>query len=1103
MPKDKLTSNVLTSLFAVVALTVAGCGGSGGGTGGTDGGASGGAKVDGGSTGGKGGAGGTGSGGKAATGGSAGGGAGGGASTGGAGGSSTGGAAGGSVGGGGAGGKPATGGAGGSSTGGAAGGGGSSAGGKGGGSVCAETPVCTLNAVRCTNGAPQKCLADTSGCPNWVAQAACGAHQVCNATTGACDCQNDARCMAKEGSFCPTAGATTFAQCTKDGSGCFTVTAENQTCTSPQTCAVTGVVATGTACGCPANGTRLGTGCGNKNVGDELASPADDATLACTMVGSCKIWKIKANCADSGLTAGTEDGTGRAVCVCKAAGTVGDPKTLYVDPNPDIATSMNGKPTGVLSPPACRLPRITDALDLIRGGAPFNRVVVQSTTSTSFTNETLPMQIPAGVEVTTADGPSFQTSHYTIVLSGAQMVPMIEVANGASLSGFTINGTAAAGATAVLASTTGTGTIDLHHLKIVAAPASVGIAIRGGVSATATLVDISGASVGLEVTRTQSGTTAVAKLTGSQVTSTSSTVGARVGTGLSVGQDSGVRSSLALTNSSLAVANGDGIAVTGGDVTLTTTNVVVNGSSAGRHGVVLVGTTASLSTSGGKIQVSSDADTLTLGAGSPTTGVDARAGSATLNATPVTVGNSSVGASVNASTGSLSLTGLALSGGNSSVGVSVAAGTATLSGVTLTVGNSSVGVDASAAATATIGTSSIKTGNGSVGLRDAASTATLSGSSVTVGSGSSGVVESGASTLKLTGTSTANTILTTSVTNGSTDGDGLTVSAGSTAATLTIDGNTSISKFRDGLVVLDGKVVLSGGNIVLSGNTRDGAVLANTTETATNPATVSLTSVTLQNNGGIGANVNSEVLTTLTTCTITGNTGDGVQVHKSPTTGPAGEGIRFVLSGSTINLNKGRGVAFTGASQVGARVETNKISANALTGLLVSDGAAEGTTFVTIKDNDIFGNLTAKATLDSTKVLAGGVWFTNAQVPGTPVAGLKVQLTKFLGNKVHGNGFNQIGFDLAQADATPWVISSDTTSEIASAACDPAAKPNSVYDYCSPFLGVAVSNPAISVTAKGLFWAAAPPVSMTDFSPMGVTATASCSPALGAAACLP
>jgi len=70
VPKDKLTSNVLTSLFAVVALTVAGCGGSGGGTGGTDGGASGGAKVDGGSTGGKGGAGGTGSGGKAATGGS-------------------------------------------------------------------------------------------------------------------------------------------------------------------------------------------------------------------------------------------------------------------------------------------------------------------------------------------------------------------------------------------------------------------------------------------------------------------------------------------------------------------------------------------------------------------------------------------------------------------------------------------------------------------------------------------------------------------------------------------------------------------------------------------------------------------------------------------------------------------------------------------------------------------------------------------------------------------------------------------------------------------------------------------------------------------------
>ena len=422
MSKVRLSSNVFLTIFAVAAIAAAGCGGSSSGTdGGTD------AKTDGGS-GGKGGStgsgGATGSGGRAGTGGAvATGGAGGGAGQGGggAGGATTGsgGTAGGTAGegGGGAGGAP-------TGSGGVVGSGGAM-GGAGGGLVCPEVPVCTLNARTCASGIPQLCMANSLGCPAWVAQPACGTHQTCTMATGMCTCNNDARCMAMEGSFCPMSGAATFGQCTKDANGCFTVTSESMPCTSPQTCTATGVVATGSACGCPTNGTTLNTGCANRAVNDTIASATDNAVLRCEMVGTCKIWRILVNCADQSLTAGTDATTNTPACVCKAAGSApGAANTLYVDPDPPMATFMTNSPTGALQPPACRYRRLRDALAAT--STTFTRVVAIHETSSNvhfpseFTNPTTlvksgtPITVPAGIELTTADGPSFNPAHYTV-----------------------------------------------------------------------------------------------------------------------------------------------------------------------------------------------------------------------------------------------------------------------------------------------------------------------------------------------------------------------------------------------------------------------------------------------------------------------------------------------------------------------------------------------------------------------------------------------------------------------------------------------------------------------------------------------------------------
>ena len=1045
MPKVKLSSNVVMSLFAVLATTAIACGGSS--TSNPDGGDAGGAggKTDGG-TGGKAGAGGGGAGGNIGgkggggtagggtigSGGTAGGGTGGagtgGAGTGGGGTAGGGTAGGGTAGGGtiGTGGKGGGGlGGGGTAGGGTAGGGTAGIGGVGGTTqMCVTPPVCTLNTFQCVTSGPQKCQPDSKGCPNWAALAACGAHQTCNATTGACDCANDARCTGKEGSFCPTAGGATFAQCTKDANNCYTVTSASMACTAPQICSVPGVVATGTACGCPADGTALGTGCSARTLGDTAASPADNAVVQCQTAGACQVWKIQVNCADQSMTAGTVGGL--PVCVCKPAGSApGDAHSLYVDPNPPLAQGMNGGSTGVLQPPACRFRTLSAAIDVAGvTGSPFTRIVAihETAGNATFGNE-VPLHVPAGVTVTTADSPSFNTDHYVILLNSTQS-PVITLGNAASLSGFKIDGTAATSSASLVTNTIATGTVDLNHLNILSPGGPIGIQLTGSVAASVNNVVLSGADVGIDLPGT--GT-----LTGTAITDAANVTGVRLGAG----------SSLTLSTSSIAVASGTGVGLTAATATLSGVTTQVTGSGTG---ISLAGA-STVTVTGGSVS-----------AGTASTGLDVGVGTATVTNVPITVGGASIGINLGLA-GKLTISGSAVITGDASTGLALGDGTVTLTG------------------------GSITTGNGSTGITAAGTTLSLAGTTVKVGATSFGLTESAGAAVTLAGTATSNATFTTSPTNGITDGDGVTVNAAD--STLRINGNTAISKFRTGVVVNDGTLDVSGGNVIVSNNAADGALLANQTSGVNTHA--NLTSATFQNNKGNGVTVDSAVSTKFVTSTFTGNAGDGIQVQSIAPSGTSG--FLFDVEGSTISNNLGRGIAITGLNQVGANIQGNTISGNKLSGLLVTSGAGDPSVDVAVVDNDISGNLTSTAP-SAAAIIGGGVFFSAGAAPPT-----NISLTKFVGNKVHSNVRSQVAFDFAQKGNAPWDLSSAPLVVDMTTVCQDAAKPNSVYCYSNGTgLGVAVTGTA-TATVKGMHFQSGNPTAGVDYSNTGVTVSLSCS----------
>jgi hypothetical protein len=847
-------------------------------------------------------------------------------------------------------------------TGGQAGGGQGGQGGQG-GTSCPVPAACALAAVRCDSGAPQKCVADGNGCPTWQAQPACGLHQTC--TAGACACTAEPRCgtTPTEGDFCPTAGGTTFGHCARDASNCVFVASASNACTGSQSCNATGVVPTGTACGCPADGTTLGSGCMASAVGAMAADGTNDAVVRCEMVGSCRIWNVMVNCGATGLTAGTVSGT--AACVCKPA-TAG---TYYVDPNPAMATYMNGQPTGVQSPPACRLRGITQALAKIAATTGFNRIVVAHDPPlpvhlAASTGETFPMTIPAGITVTTADGANLDAAHYVVdVGSVATGQAAILLGNGASVSGLTFDAAGAAGApnagTGVVnvvtcAETTTAQTATLNRVAVAAKTGQTGVLVRGACALTMNDSTAAGATIGVDVTRTANAPTVEASLTATNLGVTSavaSSIGVRVGAGL----DGGVRSTVTSSGALVAV-RGSAFRVQGGAATVT--------------GGTLTG-----------------------------------ANQATENG----------------------------------IGAELTGGTTTLAGVTVTGGAHFSGVQLSGTAAATI-----------------------------------------------KGAAAGPSRITTTLAATSTESyDGVTMVAGATGASLTIDGDTEVSKYRSGVVHNDGALVTKGSNIVVKDNRANGIELLG----RTTGVTVSLTGVAVRTNAGTGVVVRSIVPGTFQNGILSQNAGDGVDFQR--TQANAQTGYRFVFAGNEVSANGGRGIALTGkgtgtaatllGGKVGVRLERNNVTGNAGVGVYLTEStdAADGDdiTEVMMDSNDIAGNLTSAATAPAA-TLAGGVFVARAD------ATTRVLLGVFLGNRVHGNGRHEIGFEVAQNNGAAWNLSSSSGGVDGATACADEAKPNAVYCYAGSLtdLGVAIAASGIHVSARNMHFGQTTPAAGVDYS---------------------
>jgi hypothetical protein len=242
-----------------------------------------------------------------------------------------------------------------------------------------------------------------------------------------------------------------------------------------------------------------------------------------------------------------------------------------------------------------------------------------------------------------------------------------------------------------------------------------------------------------------------------------------------------------------------------------------------------------------------------------------------------------------------------------------------------------------------------------------------------------------------------------------------------------------------------------------------------------------LTGTTISGNGNDGVLVQASVPSTLTNATISGNKGNGVEVAESQATTVSG--AKFLLTGSTVSTNgfaatpAGRGVVITAAAgKVSALFTNNHISANVLEGVRVLGGAA--LTEVAFNGNHINGNLTAVATA-SAAIIGGGVFFVSGPI----------RLGQFLGNRVFGNGANQVAFTVAQdttlGNPAAWDLSSGAAGVNAAMTCDPAAAPNYVYCYgantVAGTLGVAVNPSTIPVKIKGMHWQNANPAPTQDF----------------------
>lgn len=294
-------------------------------------------------------------------------------------------------------------------------------------------------------------------------------------------------------------------------------------------------------------------------------------------------------------------------------------------------------------------------------------------------------------------------------------------------------------------------------------------------------------------------------------------------------------------------------------------------------------------------------------------------------------------------------------------------------------------------------------------------------------------------------------------------GQGLVTSAG----TVTVSGGSFAGNSLAGIVAGGGVLTIQGG-AALNDNDTFGLRVSG--------ATTTVTSADVHHNGldGVfvsasnGATINIGTAGAATPAvTIRNNMRHGVNAASSPATGSGANSL--VLDRVGITSNSQSGVLLAGDSgSVAATIRACTVSGNGAVGVRVEQGASNTTTSA-IQSNDITNNNIA-----GSGAAVGGVLF-----------GTSSTLTSFIGNKVHSNNGDELGFAALPNGGTTWTIGTNT--------CDASA--NSIYCYGTGNVGVRMSSTTGTVDARATSWASANPAANVDYSTVGassVTAAGAC-----------
>jgi hypothetical protein len=337
-------------------------------------------------------------------------------------------------------------------------------------------------------------------------------------------------------------------------------------------------------------------------------------------------------------------------------------------------------------------------------------------------------------------------------------------------------------------------------------------------------------------------------------------------------------------------------------------------------------------------------------------------------------------------------------------------------------------------------------GNGAAGIQLTAGT--LTASSLTANSNASHGLSISAGTATLTA-STLNQ-------NG---GRGLSMSGG----TVTVSGGTIDANTGAGLLASAGTLTVQDG-AELAGNGASGLQLTGATATVAGASLHNnVANGLLVNNTTTGATVNFGSPSTVTTVGTNGN--DGILVDAS--TGTASGATSLTIDTVGISGNTVYGVYLQGdTGSIVATIKNSTVTTSGDVGILVEQGGANQTSS-TIQFNDVSGNNTDAATTH----IVGGILFNTSST-----------LSSFIGNKVHSNGGDELGFNAAPTAGLRWVINPP------SAACDNTA--NSLYCYGTGHVGLNDMQTLVTVDAQHVHWTNNPPTLATDYSGALSTVTA-------------